>query len=387
MTYDFTSDWFTPKLGPWEEHVVPRYRGSSSQKWIDVGSYEGRSALWVLDNLLGPLGQVYCVDVFDDYLPGLEWWGARGYPARFDKNTAAAQEDHRVVKCRGLTHEVLASLDRVVFDGAYLDGDHLESSVERDLALLWPKLRKGAVLVCDDYGCEDQPGARRAVDSFLAARRGEYELLHSGFQAILLKLVDPPVLRRPPVFTKDFFASLDRPYTWMEHVVPRVRDLQAARWLEVGSYEGQSARWTLDHVLRRPGDVLTCVDFFDREAPGVDEWGGNREYERSFDENVGAASNVVKVEGRGEDVLARMSRDAMTFHGAYLDGDHSYRSVKECCAQAWRMLLPRGVLVVDDYGSEADPGARPAVDELVAGWGDTCSVLHRGYQVILFKRR
>jgi predicted O-methyltransferase YrrM len=386
MEKNFTSDWFTPKLGPWCEHVVPRYRDRKSINWLDVGSYEGRSALWVLENLLGPDGKVFCIDIFDNYLGGLEWWGRRGYPERFDVNTAAERAAGSVVKLTGWTHEALRTLDCYAhFDGAYLDGGHLESEVERDLALLWPMLAQAAVLVCDDYGCEGQPGARRAINSFLDKHEGEHRVLYSGFQIIIQKLVDTCPWLPERMFTKDFFCSLDRETSWREHVVPRLRGLYAARWLEVGSYEGQSARWTLDNVLRGPMDIITCVDVFDRNVCGIDVWGGNRLYEDLFDRNVGCSKGVVKVKGNSAQILPRLRADGMTYHGIYLDGNHSAAAVDMDVRWAWDMLLPGGVLVIDDYVSETDPGTKIAVDEFLTEKGITATVLHKGFQIIIAK--
>lgn len=51
---------------------------------------------------------------------------------------------------------------------AYLDGDYYESILD-SLALIWPHLTAGAVVVIDDYANEALPGAAKAVDEWLQA--------------------------------------------------------------------------------------------------------------------------------------------------------------------------------------------------------------------------
>lgn len=53
---------------------------------------------------------------------------------------------------------------------AFLDGDYYES-ILTPLARIWPRLTDGAVVIVDDYANESLPGAKRAVDEWLAGHR------------------------------------------------------------------------------------------------------------------------------------------------------------------------------------------------------------------------
>lgn len=48
----------------------------------------------------------------------------------------------------------------------------LYESTSAVLKHLWPLLLVGGALICDDYGFEDCPGAKRAIDEFVAAQGG-----------------------------------------------------------------------------------------------------------------------------------------------------------------------------------------------------------------------
>ena len=185
-TPPFTRDWFTTKTPAWVEHVVPRIRPISGARWVEIGSYQGQSALWTLENVLEPGSLIYCIDVFEPRQPGLANWGdpETDYVEIFD-----ARVGHRpdVVKLRGRSQDVLPMLRGTTFCGAYVDGDHRERFVRADLQLLWPLLRPGAVCVFDDYGWED-PGTQVVVDELLCDPQKHAKLLFKDFQAIVLKV-------------------------------------------------------------------------------------------------------------------------------------------------------------------------------------------------------
>lgn len=53
---------------------------------------------------------------------------------------------------------------------AFLDGDFY-NSINDSLALAWPRLVRGGVLVVDDYQREALPGVTRAIDEFARSKR------------------------------------------------------------------------------------------------------------------------------------------------------------------------------------------------------------------------
>lgn len=61
---------------------------------------------------------------------------------------------------------------------AFLDGDYYESIAD-SLALVWPKLTPGAVIVVDDYMNEALPGAQKAVESWLKTHPAKLTTKHS----------------------------------------------------------------------------------------------------------------------------------------------------------------------------------------------------------------
>ena len=58
----FTSDWVTQFVPSWQKHVIPALAGRENVHWLEVGSFEGRSALWTLENVFTGSGStITCV--------------------------------------------------------------------------------------------------------------------------------------------------------------------------------------------------------------------------------------------------------------------------------------------------------------------------------------
>lgn len=191
--YHFTKDWFTNNIPLWQSELS-RYK-TQPTLFLEVGSYEGRSALWALDNILThPRSKAYCVDSFE----------AGTFPT-FQRNTAAYRKAKKLVTLRGksqdmLKHPTLLSL-KDSFDIIYLDANHHTSHVLEDAILSFPLLKPGGLLIFDDYTNSknhDQTCPKPGIDAFLDAYAPYLRVLHTRWQVIAQKRVTPlPSATRP----------------------------------------------------------------------------------------------------------------------------------------------------------------------------------------------
>jgi predicted O-methyltransferase YrrM len=176
-----------------------------------------------------------------------------------------------------------------------------------------------------------------------------------------------------PSYTTDYVS----PFVddWARALAP-LTGRPGVRLLEIGSFEGRSATWFLNHVLTHETSEIVCVDLFSRP-----------ELEARFDHNIRLADRhgrVRKLKGRSADVLAAL--DPAGFDAVYVDGGHDAGTVLLDALLAWKLLKPGGVLIFDDYLWELERplSGRPqlAIDLFLATMGDALEILHMGYQVI-----
>jgi predicted O-methyltransferase YrrM len=172
MTPTFTDDWVykaedhEDDWRRWTAHLVGAVR------ILEIGSYEGRSALLWRRVFPGNLSCVVCLDPFGGTAHG------DNYEATFDANTG---HDWRIIKWKGRSEQLLLNRDVPFverFHIVYIDGDHHAEAVKRDAELTWPMLHKGGVMIFDDCGWHDgSNNAEAGADAFLASIEGKYELL------------------------------------------------------------------------------------------------------------------------------------------------------------------------------------------------------------------
>ncbi len=187
----FSLDLFAMHVPRWQALLGP-LAGRAGLRFLEVGSFEGRSACWLLREVLThPKSRLTCIDTFD--LQGQSAEVDRGdsltLEARFDHNVAAAGGEGRVDKRLGTSASILPRLEPGSFDFAYVDGSHHPRDVLADAVMTWRLLKTGAMVTFDDYGSisagELMP--RKAIDAFMDCYQGDWELVHKAYQLTLRK--------------------------------------------------------------------------------------------------------------------------------------------------------------------------------------------------------
>jgi predicted O-methyltransferase YrrM len=77
----------------------------------------------------------------------------------------------------------------------YIDGAHEAKNVAEDFMLSWDLLAKGGIMAFDDYTWDMGTGQPRdnprlAIDFFLEAYSGRFEIVHRGYQLHIKKITD-----------------------------------------------------------------------------------------------------------------------------------------------------------------------------------------------------
>ena len=178
--YSFTSDWVSGNTPNWLAWLAP-FRNQPGVRMLEIGSFEGRSAIWFLENILShTTAHLTCIDPFP-----LPW------DLRFDHNLRVSGQVSKVTKVQGRSADILPGVVPSSMDIIYVDGSHRARDVLMDAVLAWRLLKPTGVMIFDDYLWELDFAAperpQMAIELFLEMFAGQYTLLGKGYQVAIRK--------------------------------------------------------------------------------------------------------------------------------------------------------------------------------------------------------
>lgn len=185
----FSQDWLSGNVPVWEQ-LFAGLRGRPNVRVLEIGSFEGRSACWLLENVLtGDGATIDCIDTFGGSSEHADMrLDTSALLVTFRENTAPWADRVRIHV--GKSAAILPALSGD-FDAVYVDGSHTAKDVLTDAVLAWRLLRNGGLMIFDDYQWRQYPqpelNPKPGVDGFLAAYQGWFELLHAGYQVAIKK--------------------------------------------------------------------------------------------------------------------------------------------------------------------------------------------------------
>ncbi len=159
--YEYTNDWAAANITVFPT-VLARFKDKPNVHFAEIGSYEGRSACWFVDNIL--TGEGCTMSCFDLWVPYADHPNAHfnEVEQRFDANTAACSRPDIVRKYKESSAAMpLGAVD--AYDMVYVDGSHSALDVLTDAVMAWKSLKVGGLVMFDDYSW--QPLDRERDDS------------------------------------------------------------------------------------------------------------------------------------------------------------------------------------------------------------------------------
>lgn len=182
--YRFEEDWFTHNIPFWDA-LLASYAGRPGVRYLEIGLWEGRSFLWMLDRILThPSARATGIDI--------------AISATLQANLERSGAADRVTLIEGASQTELRKLPPASQDIVYIDGSHTAADVLEDMVLAWRLLESGGLMILDDYrwkGFKDPsrpalpdellPGL--AIDAFVSANRNDVEVVLKGYQMVLRK--------------------------------------------------------------------------------------------------------------------------------------------------------------------------------------------------------
>lgn len=142
--------------------------------YVELGVWKGHSVCHLAKQLKDKKGaKVYAVDYWDNadtaatsYLPE----GSPSLYAIYNRNLEIAGVRHMVRDIKRCSWEAARIFANRTVDFVYVDADHSEEAVLKDIEAWWPKVKPGGIMAGHDY---NRAGVESAVRKTF--RPGEYE--------------------------------------------------------------------------------------------------------------------------------------------------------------------------------------------------------------------
>lgn len=191
--FEFTADWFAEVAQDNWDTLLPAIR---PQKFLEVGSHEGRSACYLIEKLANDADiEIHCVDV----------WRYSEVENRFDRNIATAismvKNSVKLKKHKGRSDVMLSKMIHSgktnYFDFIYIDGSHWATDVIFDAVAAFRLCRVGGVIAFDDYLWHDPSssqkdilrGPKPAIDAFTSLYWQKVSFISAPLYQIYVKKV------------------------------------------------------------------------------------------------------------------------------------------------------------------------------------------------------
>jgi predicted O-methyltransferase YrrM len=199
MEHIFTHDWFTHNTTNFDDctaRLVKSFNEVNSV--LEIGSFEGRATCWMLENMLSDTGVITCIDPFlgvdnpERADPGLRY---KPLEDRFNYNVAISKKSTQTVNViPTVSYTALAALITTgcQYDFIYVDGDHTGEGALTDACMAWGLLRKGGIMLFDDYFWDHAPDIldrpKAAIDAFMNTFSRRYKVTTVGYQIAIQKI-------------------------------------------------------------------------------------------------------------------------------------------------------------------------------------------------------
>lgn len=191
--YLFQTDWFSSTINEWQE-TLKEYKAKPNLSFLEIGSFEGRSAIWLLENILtDPTSLLTCIDTWqgspEHQDSGLDF---QKVEQNFDHNIKVSGRAGQVVKIKGYSAAELKKLPTESYDFVYIDASHKASNVLEDAVLSWQLLKVDGIIIFDDYVWEPQykeiDSPALAIDAFVTCYEDKLRVLRKGMQMTIQKV-------------------------------------------------------------------------------------------------------------------------------------------------------------------------------------------------------
>jgi predicted O-methyltransferase YrrM len=185
--YIFTVDWFSYNIPIWT-HYLNELKDKPNLHFLEIGSYQGRSTVWLLENILtNDTSTITCIDTFEHSLHFQN--DIKNLFDIFFHNISKFKNKVNIIKNN--SQDALKKINEQ-YDFIYINGDHKASSVIENAILSFSLLKKGGIMIFDDYLLFEMKkyidNPKIAIDAFLEIYADKINILYKNHQVIIEKL-------------------------------------------------------------------------------------------------------------------------------------------------------------------------------------------------------
>ncbi len=172
----FGSNFFEKWIPDWQNHLG-HLTNKPDVVGIEIGTLYGDCAVFCAEKIANGPGSIhYTIDINEN---------------EYVSNNISLYTNIKFL--HGSSFEILRKFQPNMADYAYVDGSHLAIDVLQDAVLSWYLLKEGGILIMDDYGWgvhtnDEKQKPKLAIDAFMKAYTGHYEVLYFNWQVFLKKL-------------------------------------------------------------------------------------------------------------------------------------------------------------------------------------------------------
>jgi predicted O-methyltransferase YrrM len=175
----YTEDYTTVHIPFWRD-LFKSYRDRGRQSpitMLEIGSFEGRSTAWFLQNVLHhPQDKIHCIDP--------HWYNPGDAESKFWRSVINANGVGKLVKHKRQSERVMPGYEEKAFDIIYVDGNHDGLAVLLDALNSFRVCKIGGIILFDDYLMPAKTehwnfanSTKKAIDTFSDFYRKSLQLI------------------------------------------------------------------------------------------------------------------------------------------------------------------------------------------------------------------
>jgi len=200
--YKFTETWFDIAIPGWEQ-LLPPMKGEIKNV-LEVGCYEGRATVWLCENILNDDSIEYNYDIVDTFGGSLNESGMSGTKERLEEDNFIENNFNHNISFfpnvnfninKGFSQEILPRWKYgEKYDLIYIDASHRADDTLVDGYYSHRMLKKGGIIIFDDYGWKDPNNLhiinspQLGIDVFYNMYSENYNMILRGYQVGFQKI-------------------------------------------------------------------------------------------------------------------------------------------------------------------------------------------------------